>query len=807
MVSSSERLTLIQMLSSLPEAQFKQVVFALDPPKGILPTEASQGKMASVLLDWVESPTGPGMNAFKEILNQGIGVKSLSQTTICPYKGLSYFDFNNEDYKYFYGRDALTQTMLERVAKGNFLAIVGASGSGKSSVLRAGLLQHLQDKGGCEIRILVPGEHPLQNLALAFVNEGLNRIERAKQQREAEVLLQDGSEGLRCLIQASDARRVVLIVDQFEEAFTLCQDIRERQAFFETLLGGLEATPSTLCLVLSMRSDFVGKCLEHDYGGLADKVQENLLSIRPMTPEELTQAIVEPARRIGVSLEPGLTQALLKDVALSPGGLPLLQYTLTELWKRQQGNQLKLSVYHQLGGVTGTLRQRADEVYDSLTLEQQQIAKHIFLSLTHLGEGAEDTRRRITQDSLVSTQHSKNQVVEVVKRLADANLVVTDKWGKILDGKRIAIIDVAHEALIRNWPKLRQWLDENRDLLRQQRRIEQAAEEWYEQSHRQQKDYLLQGPQLYNAQTFMKRYGESFPLSQRAEFYLAKSLAYRRQKRVKIITASITVPVALAIYAGIYVSTYLKLRPAWKIVFSYSATSNRVENDLLVQAVEAINNENRSLNRVSLPTANLSNVYLSNAELRRAILSKANLQRADLSGTSLRGANLFEADLSDAYLRDADLGGADLRGAHLSAVNLSDAFLRGADLDNVFLHEGAIFHNADLRNATLRKAKLPNTNFSGSDLSNADLSGADLSGSNLSGTIIRYTNFRNANLHNVDFRNTQLCFTQLPDEIPLDPNRDCSEDDLNPKIELEPPLPPMSNNALNVRIKGSAGRM
>lgn len=224
-------------------------------------------------------------------------------------------------------------------------------------------------------------------------------------------------------MQSSDVKRVFLVVDQFEESFTLCQDTAEREAFFETLLGGLEATPSQLCLILSMRADFVGRCFEQDYGGLAEKVKSHLEPVLPMTTEEITQAIEEPARQTGIALEPGLTQALLEDLEQSPGRLPLLQYTLTELWQRQADNQFKLSVYHQMGGVTGTLKQRADEVYRSLTPEQQLTAKHIFLNLTQLGEGAEDTRRRVTQDSLLSSQHPKSQIAEVVKRLADAN------WG------------------------------------------------------------------------------------------------------------------------------------------------------------------------------------------------------------------------------------------------------------------------------------------------------------------------------------------------------------------------------------------
>lgn len=486
-----ERQELAKALSGLPTPQFELIMFTLNPPGGIIPpSSAPQGERAAALLAWAEK-AGPGLNTLREVLSQILGKELPELPATCPYKGLSYFDCNDEDYKYFYGRKALTQTLLERVAESNFLVIVGASGSGKSSVLRAGLLQRLKDDGGYEIRILVPGEHPLQSLARAFVDEVSDRLDRASQQAKAEALIVGGADGLRHLVQSSDAQRVFLVVDQFEESFTLCQDKAERQTFFETLLGCLEATPSQLCLILAMRSDFVGKCFEHNYGGLAEKVKSHLEPILPMTTEEITQAIEAPARQTGIALEPGLTQALLEDLEQSPGGLPLLQYTLTELWQRQQDNQLKLSVYHQLGGVTGTLKQRADEVYRSLTPEQQLTAKHIFLNLTQLGEGAEDTRRRVTQDSLLSSQHPGSQITQVVKLLADANLVVTDERGEGSQGEHTATIDVAHEALIRNWPQLRQWLDENRSLLRQQRKIELAAEEW--NSQQRKSGYLLQG--------------------------------------------------------------------------------------------------------------------------------------------------------------------------------------------------------------------------------------------------------------------------------------------------------------------------
>ena len=757
-----ERQQLFDTLSALPPAQFGAIAFALAPPSGTIPDDtAAQGKRVEALLNWAEGPGGVGLQAVQAVLYQTLGKTAPPQTAICPYKGLSYFDCNDRDHHYFYGREALTKTLLDKVEQENFLAIVGASGSGKSSVERAGLLQELKGRGDCEVRILVPGEQPLQNLGLAFVDETLERLERAHQLQTVDELMRKGATGLASLIRTSPKNRTVLVVDQFEEAFTLCQDPAERQAFFATLLGALAAT-NQLQLILAMRSDFVGKCFEADYSGLATQVKTHLEPVLPMSPAELTQAITAPARQVGLSLEPGLVEALLKDVDPTSGSLPLLQYTLTELWQRQQDHQLKLSTYMQLGGVTGTLQQRADTLYAALTPDQQHTAKHIFLSLTQLGEGAEDTRRRITQASLISAQHPEAQVVAVVKQLADANLVVTDER-TLEGGERSAIVDVAHEALIRNWPKLRHWLDENRDLLQQQRRIEQAAEEWSQQPQKQQTRYLLEGRQLTDAQRFQKQYGSGLPLSEQAETYLALSLTHRRYSWAKLTVAGLIIPLLLASYGGVQATTYFRLRPHWDVVYAYDPDDDQIGRGPLIKALREINDANRSLQRVSLPKADLFDADLSNADLHDADLSGADLSNTNLFNVDLRSTSLSDADLSDADLRSADLSGASLRDADLRNTVLSTTSLRGADLRNTVLN------NADFRSADLSGAVLNNT-----DLNNVDFRSADLSGAILLATDFR--NAQNLTIPQLTGENPPLlCHSPLPASLAaiVSPDRDC----------------------------------
>lgn len=354
---------------------------------------------------------------------------------VCPYKGLAYFDYMGDDPKYFFGRTALTDQLIEKVRTGNFLAVLGASGSGKSSVVRAGLLYQLQQGqrlSGSEqwpLRIFRPGEQPFYNLATAFVDPKLPDVERAIQLTKiADALRKNGTDELRKLVAelASD-RCVVLVVVQFEEAFTLCQNEAERQQFFECLLGVVDQAEMFLCLILVMRADFFSKCAEQEYAGLAGKMQENIVIVIPMTKEELEQAITEPAKQVGLEIERELVGQMIDEVRDAPGSLPLLQYTLTELWRQRTTERLILADYIRLGGVKGTLANHADEIYNSLSKKEQQVAKRIFLELTQLGEGTEDTRRQVRIQNLVTAQHSEAMVNQIIRKLADAKLVVTDE--------------------------------------------------------------------------------------------------------------------------------------------------------------------------------------------------------------------------------------------------------------------------------------------------------------------------------------------------------------------------------------------
>ncbi|AKG20359.1 nSTAND1 domain-containing NTPase [Calothrix sp. 336/3] len=747
--------------------------------------------------------------AIKEVAENGV------TSSICPYRGLRYFDFTQEDAQYFYGRQALTDQLLEKVRVSNFLAVLGASGSGKSSVVRAGLLYQLQQgkrlsgSDTWQIKIFQPGEHPLQSLARAFVSVGLSDIERASQLQKAEALIAGG--GFSQLITVVDTPRVVLLVDQFEEVFTLCTDRKERQQFFDCLLTGLQRCGDKLCLVLTMRADFFGKCAE--YGELAAKIQDNLLTVTPMSRSELRQAITAPAKQVELALESELVEQIISDVADSPGFLPLLQYTLTELWGQRtpqpplvrgaSKDTLTLAAYTRLGGVKGTLQQRATEVYEGLSGEEQEAAKRIFLELTQLGEGTEDTRRRVLLRDLVTSSN----VEQVMQKLADARLIVTQE----------EFVDVAHEALIRHWLLLRKWLDENRDRLREKRKIETAAQEWSNQG--KARDYLLRGRQLKIAKAWLKEEVNKSMLSNLTKEFIQTSqnnlfIGFLKNTGFVVVTLLISIVFIIPYqrqqtYTDAWttikdkkqgVRSALEIltegcweKQQWEWIPNPIATSFFGDCPLFYD--EDLSNTNLSyarLNGVNFTRTNLSNSTLRAAELNYADLNRANLSDSDMSGADISDADLSSSDLNNAdltltFLNAADLSGANLSNASLSGAILSNAVLAGANLNGADIRCNELactdLSYSNLRGADLRNAKITNANFENSVYDqetklpkNFDPAkekmlliapGANLSDSDLSYFDFKFSDFHRINLTNANLEGSDLRYVQnlTPEQV------------------------------------------
>ena len=417
---------------------------------------------------------------------------------LCPYKGLNYFDETDADL--FVGREVLTAKLVERVISlvpngqphgERFLAIVGASGSGKSSLVRAGLIPALRwNKASTDwyIQILTPTAHPLESLAIGLTSED-------ESVTGAATLMDDFIRDPRSLpifvkrkLGLENGSCLLLVVDQFEELFALCRSEGERTAFISNLLTAASEMDGPVIVVITLRADFYAHCA--NYPELREALAQHQEYIGAMNAEELRRAIEEPAQRGRWEFEPGLVDVLLHDVGREPGALPLLSHALLETWQRRRGSILTLSGYASSGGVRGAIAETAETVFtDQFTHEQQAIARRIFLRLTELSNEVSlaDTRRRATFHELILRPEEAATTHAVLKALADARLITTSEDSA----------EVAHEALIREWPTLRSWLEDNREGLRLHRHLTEAAQEWLLMNR--EPDLLYRGARLAQA--------------------------------------------------------------------------------------------------------------------------------------------------------------------------------------------------------------------------------------------------------------------------------------------------------------------
>jgi DNA-binding SARP family transcriptional activator len=408
---------------------------------------------------------------------------------VSPYKGLEFFDV--EDAGLFFGRERLAARIVERLIDTGFLAVVGASGSGKSSIVRAGVVPSIRaarqagnspgaEKLKWQVGILTPTAHPLQAVSdllgqskdfPAELALDANRLDKTLRERSAN----------------RGGGRYLLVIDQFEEIFTLCENEWEREAFLENLLvAGRSGQSASAAVILVIRADFYAQCGR--YPALRQVLSSQQEYIGPMTAGELRDAIEKPAAHEGWFIEPGLVDLILREVGREPGALPLLSHTLLETWKRRSGRWMTLKGYAESGGVHGAIARTAELVFNrQLSSEQQAVARQIFLRLTELGEDMSGTRRRAEASEFISGQAPAQLVEEVLNILAASRLITRAE----------GITEIAHEALIREWPALRGWLAEDREGLRLHHQLSEAARKW--ESLDRDKDELYRGARLAQA--------------------------------------------------------------------------------------------------------------------------------------------------------------------------------------------------------------------------------------------------------------------------------------------------------------------
>ncbi len=443
-----------------------------------------------------------------------------------PYKGLFFFD--EADAEWFFGREDLTSSLVERLsaqleAGHRFLAVIGASGSGKSSVVRAGLIPALrwrQPSSGWHIYVMTPTAHPLEALASVLSRDA----PRAPSSRKLASDLVHHPQSLQTTLERisdeAGAKHALLVVDQFEELFTLCRSEGEQTAFIENLMTAAFQPDGTAIVIIVMRADFYAHCARFDL--LRQALARHQEYIGPMTADQLRRAIEEPARRGHWEIEPGLVELLLHDVGADadhppePGALPLLSHALLETWQRRRGRTLTLSGYTASGGVRGAISETAEAVFhDQLDAQQRNIARQIFLRLTELGgdTSTADTRRRVSFDELVSRPEDRESVHEVLSTLADARLITTHQ----------NVAEVAHEALIREWHTLRNWLEENREGLRLHRHITVTSQEWDASNH--DPSILYRGARLAQALEWTAEHADDLNLLERSFLDASQTLA------------------------------------------------------------------------------------------------------------------------------------------------------------------------------------------------------------------------------------------------------------------------------------------
>ena len=403
-----------------------------------------------------------------------------------PYKGLRAF--GEADASDFFGRDALVSSLVDALdarGTGRFLAIVGPSGSGKSSVVRAGLVPAIRRRDRATyIASMVPGAHPFDELESALLRVAARPVPR---------LLETLGAGPRGLLDAVDlvlpgGGELVLVVDQFEEAFTLTAAGRERELFLEALRVASVDPESRVVVIGTLRADVYDRPL--GYARFGDLLASATQAIPPLTPDELEQVIRRPAERVGIRVEPGLVAAMIADVTHQPGGLPLVEYALTELFEHRADDRLTLNAYEEIGGVAGALSARAERLYRDLDHGSRDAVRQVFLRMVALGEGTHDALRRIDRSELELLGGQKGTIEAVLDAYGRHRLLTFDRE----PSSRAPTVEIAHEALLQAWPRLSRWIDDGREDLRQDRRLARASAEW--RAAGRDESFLLRGARL-----------------------------------------------------------------------------------------------------------------------------------------------------------------------------------------------------------------------------------------------------------------------------------------------------------------------
>ena len=425
-----------------------------------------------------------------------------------PFKGLEAFQ--QRDAAFFFGREDMTRKALARMRRTNFLSVVGASGSGKSSLVRAGVIPALRENAipgssTWPILIFTPGTNPINALAerlhpLLAQDDSNRTVERIGEElRNGPRIVELVEEAL----SSSDAQaRLLIVIDQFEETFTRATE-PDRQAFLELLRMVTMVSSSRAQIIATMRADFFDQLSR--YPAIAELFeQEHLLIVTEMTTANLLRAIEGPAEAVGLRYEAGLVDRILEDVRSQPGSLPLLQYALRELYKRRNGAILSMAAYEEIGGVRQALAQHAEAIYSAEAPVRQQLMERILLRLVEIGPGGDAMRRRVPRSEMRFKGVSPQAIQDVIDTLTapEARLLIASRDIRA-SGEPEIWLEVSHEALIREWERFKIWVNESTEDLRYDQELREAAAGW--QAGNQDAAYLLRGNRLARAEVWLEK--------------------------------------------------------------------------------------------------------------------------------------------------------------------------------------------------------------------------------------------------------------------------------------------------------------
>jgi hypothetical protein len=443
-----------------------------------------------------------------------------------PYLGL--FAFREEDAPYFFGREEVSQSLYQKVLKNPFVALIGDSGSGKSSVVFAGLVPLLRQEEHWLIAGFRPKTDPVHEFAQAvipLVYPQLKALEQREESKNLERKLSEQTLSVSDVIEiivhdVHPGKKFLLIIDQGEEFFPLDDERPLQRAFFEQILQAVhtQEQPPTFTLLITMRVDFMRQAVAYDlFAKMLNTYPPEIL--RQMGDDELKASIERPAHKVGVTLEQGLTERILQDVGHDAGNLPLLEFTLTQLWDRQTSRQLRHATYDDIGGVTCALAQYANEVYGCFPWEQQEQVRRIFVQLVSPGKGIpEDTSRIATHLEIGEANW------EIVTKLADARLVVTGRH----ENTGEETVELVHETLILHWQQFREWIEAKREFRRWQERLRQTIDEWEQTGRNEQ--LLLPEIKLSEAEERLNEHPDEI-ISEHERIYIEESTRVCQQKR------------------------------------------------------------------------------------------------------------------------------------------------------------------------------------------------------------------------------------------------------------------------------------